>query len=204
MLSRTCTSAAGAAHQPKGYHKRCFTRGTSVIMAAQPDPPRPDEPRYPAGKVAEDLKNTFVNEPVNKILEKQQQIYDERVASNVAQSDVTWPSPFITKMWKFFFKANTGNTDRFGVALPIQSFPGCEDLSDEQRQALRDKAARDGMNITDHERQLRIKLGVVSLVVVLGVAASMVQNKADFWSRLAIMPFFFLAAAETVSGITGL
>lgn len=46
--------------------------------------------------------------------------YDRRVSEHAADATgVTWPSTRITRLWKFFFKAGQGTTDRFGFAIKL-------------------------------------------------------------------------------------
>jgi hypothetical protein len=46
--------------------------------------------------------------------------YDERTSEHAADATgVTWPSAHLTRLWKFFFKAGTGTTDRYGLAIKM-------------------------------------------------------------------------------------
>jgi hypothetical protein len=46
--------------------------------------------------------------------------YDQRSSEDAADATgVTWPSAHLTRLWKFFFKAGTGTTDRYGLAIKM-------------------------------------------------------------------------------------
>eukprot|EP00877_Chromochloris_zofingiensis_P001774 jgi/Chrzof1/11598/Cz06g01180.t1 len=88
--------------------------------------------------------------------------YDRRVSEHAADATgVTWPSTRITRLWKFFFKAGQGTTDRFGFAIKLAPV---DQRTEEQRAAARAKAAQNVVNIDSDERSRRAKGGAALLV----------------------------------------
>jgi len=148
-----------------------------------------------------ELKQRFDETPGDNVKQRVDTFYDARSKENAADTGVTWPSETITQLWKFFFKANQGTTDRYGFAIKMAP---PDQRSEEERAAARAQAAKEVVNIDADERSRRVKAGAGLLALTTVIGAFMVQTHAGPLVRLGALPTFFLGMAFLASGSLGL
>jgi hypothetical protein len=116
-----------------------------------------------------ELQQRFQDTPGGTTQERFVVWYDERCSEYAADATgVNWPSATWTKLWKFFFKANRGTTDRYGFAIKMGP---ADRRTDAERADARARSAASLVNIDPQERTRRTVVGLSLVAAAVATGA---------------------------------
>jgi len=106
----------------------------------------------------------------------------------------------------YYVEPDTGyEMTLFPLTRKVKTIEAMDDeLTEQRRKALRDLATKELKNIDVPEQTRRKIFGAALLAVVLAVDVYLVIDKAGFWPRFAMTPFFAFGAAYLASGQVGI
>ncbi|WIA11556.1 hypothetical protein OEZ85_011665 [Tetradesmus obliquus] len=148
-----------------------------------------------------ELLQRFEDTPGDSFKERLDTWFTTRADENAADTGVTWPSARITKMWKFFFKAGQGTTDRYGFCIKMGPM---DSRTEAERASARSRSAASLVNIDPQERTRRTTLGLTLVAMAVLVAAALVAAAPEVSSLAdAVPPPGSLGPAATAAAAAG-
>ncbi|KAF6265009.1 hypothetical protein COO60DRAFT_1694780 [Scenedesmus sp. NREL 46B-D3] len=134
---------------------------------------------------AVELLQRFEDTPGSTFKERLDTWFATRADENAADTGVTWPSARITRLWKFFFKAGQGTTDRHGFCIKMGPM---DQRTEAERESARARSAASLVNIDPDERTRRATLGLTLVAMSVLVAAALVAAAPEVSSLSDAVP----------------